>query len=237
MFMVFQEMGGGASLGQPLPNYEDLEASATLGTNIINSELIGTKTLAEVTDIVGSAFFSTDAAPFMVEIAASGKWPVYPDDGYMNRFGETTQPLLMFNGTLDPQTTLGMAQPTGDYYKGSNQTFVVMPDAPHGVVFTSLTIEGVSEYLTGSAEYLTSTCGYQMMQAFIADPTVAIDMSCMGELSPIDFSNTSEANEVLSYLVFGTDDMYDGTVEAGSYAQMPPRPVNPLPVRMGRSFK
>lgn len=227
-FAALQGMVGGASLTQVLDNYQDLEASATLGTHIINSELSGDSTLEEVQAIVDAAFFSTDAAPGMLEISESGVWPIYPDDGHMNRFGDTTQPILMLNGTLDPQTTMAMAKPAGDYYKGANQTFVEVPEAPHGTLFTSFTPTTLYEYFSGSQDYFTTTCGYQMFEGFVFDPTQPIDKTCLGNLAPLDFTSTSDMNRAISSYLMGTEDMYEGEASPMSLLQAPIRPANPL---------
>ncbi|MBU1510339.1 alpha/beta hydrolase [Myxococcota bacterium] len=204
-----------------------LDASYTLGTNIITSELLGTLSLAEVQAIEDAAFFSSDGSVDMVRMSAEEIWPKYGDDGHMNRFGATSTPLLMLNGLLDPQTTLAMAVPARDYYTGANQTFVEVPYAPHGIAFVSFTDDAMAAYMQGSYEYLTMTCGFTMMEAFITDPTAAVDSSCLSALYPLEFSADSELNMALSSAYFGTSDMYEGSVQKSAAAPFTP-PLNPV---------
>lgn len=228
---IQQMMGGGMSLFDYLEKYEDLEASATLGTHIINSELVGSRTLAEVQAIVDEAFFSTDASPFMKEVEQSGKWPKYPDDGHMNQFGATSTPILMMNGSLDPQTTMAMAIPSGEYYTGANQTFVEIPYAPHGVIASSLTNAAEMDYLSGSGDYLMKTCGFMMMEGFVIDPSQPIDTTCLQDLSPLDFGIENYMNMALAMYLMNTNDMYDGIAGDTAFAApLPPmvQPVAPL---------
>jgi len=204
-----------------------LDASYTLGTNIITSELLGTLSLAEVQAIQDAAFFSSDGSYDMLRMSAEEIWPKYADDGHMNRFGDSSSPLLMLNGTLDPQTTLAMAVPARDYYTGAHQTFVEVPYSPHGVAFVSYTDAAMAAYLQGSYDYLTLTCGFTMMEQFIADPAGAVDSSCLAQLYPLEFSSDSEINMALSSAYFGTTDMYEGSVQKSSSPAFVP-PINPL---------
>lgn len=219
--------GHGGGFATPLRRYEDLDASFTLGTHIINTELLGEMTGAEVQAIADGAYFSTDSSPEMVRVLESGLWPRYPDDGHHNRFGETARPVLMLNGSLDPQTTMAMAQPSGDFYQGPNQTFVEVPFSPHGTIYASFTAESLDSYMSGSEDYLTRVCGFRIMESFIRDPEAAPDTSCLADLVPVEFSADSMLNQGMSWSVFGTDDMYEGElVKAGLRHEMPPR-LNP----------
>jgi pimeloyl-ACP methyl ester carboxylesterase len=227
---TLQQAMGGASL--PLsPSFvgeDQLDGSMTLGTHVIVAELLGTKTHAEVQAIVDAAYFSADASPSMLEMAESGAWPVTPDDGYMNRWGETATPLLMLNGTLDPQTTLAMAQPAGDHYVGAHQTFVAVDYAAHGVLFASHTNASVQAMMQGSYDYMFEICGYRMFEGFVADPTAPIDTTCLADLYPLEFSAQSPMNQYLSSYLLGTEDMYEGGVTRTARPDRPPFALNPV---------
>ncbi|MBU1069229.1 lysophospholipase [Myxococcota bacterium] len=69
-----------------------------------------------------------------------------------------------------------------------------------------------------------------MMEAFITDPTAAVDSSCLSELYPLEFSADSELNMALSSAYFGTSDMYEGAVQKSSPAPFTP-PLNPVRAR------
>jgi len=227
-FDAIQQMMGGGGFLEFIENYEDLASSSTLGTNIIISELVGERSLQEVQQIVDEAYFSTDASPLMKEIELSGEWPKYPDDGHMNRFGESATPLLMMNGSLDPQTTMAMALPTGEFYTGAHQTFVEFPYAPHGVLASSLTADGEMELMMGSVDYLLSTCGFLMFEAFVTDPKIPLDMGCISELAPLDYGTSSYLSMGLAMYLLGTDDMYDGQAGSSVFPVPIPRMVQPL---------
>jgi pimeloyl-ACP methyl ester carboxylesterase len=75
----------------------------------------------------------------MGQIWETGLWPIYGDDGYFEKFADTDVPILMLNGTLDPQTPLSIAEPTAAIFNGPHQQFITVPWSPHGVLFNSYT--------------------------------------------------------------------------------------------------
>lgn len=227
-FEAMQQMSGGGGASTPLPEGATLDASLTLGLHVILAELLGSMSYADVQAIADAAYFSTDGSPGMLQVAESGVWPVVPDDGYMNRWAETATPLLMLNGTLDPQTTLAMAEPAGAHYTGAHQTFVAIDAAPHGVLVSSQTYESVQAMFEGSIEYLTRPCGFRIMESFVADPTAAPDTTCLGELYPLEFGTASPLNRYVSAYLFGTEDMYEGPPMRGPSSPRPRLFWNPL---------
>ncbi len=134
----------------------------------------------------------------------------------------------MMNGSLDPQTTMAMAKPSGDYYVGANQTFVEVPYSPHGVIFSSLSTVAEEEYMSGSPDYLTHTCGFMMMEGFIIDPSQPIDTSCLQALAPLDFGPDNYMEMALSMYLFDTSDMFDGQAGDTAFATPLPRPIQPI---------
>jgi hypothetical protein len=95
----------------------------------------------------------------------------------------------MLNGTLDPQTPLKVATPTGEHFQGKNQHFIVIPYAAH----TTLTQSPMD------AEY--HSCGAELILQFFRDPKKPIDQSCVDLVLPLDFRGVASISELL----FGTD--------------------------------
>ncbi len=214
-----------------LDDFDDLDASYTLGTLVLLSELWDNTPLQDLQDIVDAAYFSLDEGPFEGEIAQSGQWPTYGDDGYFDQLADTDVPLLMLNGTLDPQTTLAMAQPAGEHFTGAHQTFVTMPYSAHGVIFQSYTDDSIDSLIDDLDDYgyIMKTCGMRIMYDFLDDPEAALDTGCVSEVYPLEFSGDSELNQWLSAALLGTEDMWEGAPTKA------PRPTLPQPLR--RSYR
>jgi len=149
--------------------------SQPLSTNIALSELISSPkpTAAEVRANVTDLVASIDAGPANAD--AIDVWPIYEPDGYFGQYAETSVPMLMLNGDLDPQTPLRVAQPMGDHFQGPNQNFLVIPYSPH----TTLTQSYVDED--------GNTCGADLAGQFFADPAKTLDLTCLSEVEPPNF--------------------------------------------------
>jgi pimeloyl-ACP methyl ester carboxylesterase len=170
-------------------NTTDTTFSTPLFANIALSEL-SEDPLPNAEDVsanVESLYASVDAGANLAPAIAT--WPLYHRDEYYGKFAKTSVPLLMLNGTLDPQTPLKVATPTGEYFKGENQHFIVIPYAAH----TTLTQSPMD------AEY--HSCGAELILQFFQAPTKPIDPSCVDLVLPLDFRGTADVTKLL----FGTD--------------------------------
>ncbi|MFT3774235.1 MAG: alpha/beta fold hydrolase [Minicystis sp.] len=120
-------------------------------------------------------------------------WPRYPRDEYFGQWGDNNLPMLMLNGDLDPATPIWIASAAAEHFKGPNQTFVTLPRAPHNAIGASpISADGTS-------------CGAELVLAFLADPTAPLDTSCKDQILPVKFAGASW----LAQKFFGTDDMFD----------------------------
>jgi pimeloyl-ACP methyl ester carboxylesterase len=174
---------------------ESTSFSAGLSANIILSELSARPmpTADEVTANVDPLIASVDAGPKMADAITA--FPLHDRDRYFGSFGATDVPLLMLNGTLDPQTPLSVAEPAGDFYRGTNQHFVQIPYSPHTTLTQSL--------INGSGD----TCGAELARQFLDAPTAPLDMSCLSLVLPLDFSGSADITE----LIFGTRSPWNDT--------------------------
>jgi hypothetical protein len=209
---------GGLAAGDYIDDFGDLDASTTLGTLVLLSELWNFTPYDQLMDIINAAYFSIDLGAWMGEISDWGQWPTYPDDGHFGEWPQTAKPILMLNGTLDPQTTLAMAQPAGEHLTAAHQTFVTVPYSAHGVVFQSYTSASVDLLVANQDGYVMETCGMKLMYQFLDDPTAALDTSCLDDLNPLEYSADSPLNQWVSDILFGTTDMYEGVPAAGKRA-------------------
>lgn len=116
-------------------------------------------------------------------------WPRYEVDRYDNGFANTTVPMLMINGSLDPATPLADAERVGAHFDGPGQTFVTIEGGGHGF----------GAPLDGG-----SSCAQAMIEAFVVDPTQPVD-DCGSRVVPPDFEGTPE----LANAAFGTADLWD----------------------------
>ncbi len=175
---------------------EDLLFSGILNRHIGLSELtrMPLPTADEVAAHVESLRFSLDAGPEFVQLADLG-WPTYPHDAYTGELPTTDVPMLMMNGTLDPQTPLAVAERTGRHFNGDNQTFVVVPFATHSVLDQSP--------IERETDGTILTCGQLLVEQFLADPRASIDTSCTDDVMSPDFTNPA-----LSEALFGLTDPF-----------------------------
>ena len=163
--------------------------SQVLSANIALSEMSEKPlpTQAAIAANVSNLAASLDAGPRLS--GAIGSWPTYPLDAYVGQFAETTVPMLMLNGTLDPQTPIAIARPTGDHFTGTYQQFVEIPYAAH----TTLTQSPIDAN--------NNTCGAELIRQFLAEPTATLNTSCLDFVLPLDFSGSLKLTQAL----FGTD--------------------------------
>jgi pimeloyl-ACP methyl ester carboxylesterase len=146
---------------------------------------------AELEARVAPLFFSKDLA---LANPNHDVWPIYPPDEYVWAFPETQVPVLMLQGTLDPQTPRDLAVVTSEHFTAPHQTWTLVPGSPHGVALQS-------PVMTAGAD----TCGMQIIWSFLADPMGTPDTRCLADLAPVSFSFPAETNQ--HYL--GTDDLWE----------------------------
>jgi pimeloyl-ACP methyl ester carboxylesterase len=105
-------------------------------------------------------------------------WPRTPHDEFAGQTAQTTIPLLLLQGGLDPQTPRKYVDAFSAAFSAPGQHYVVFPDSPHGVAFQ-----------TPKASDPTRTCGMDLVLQFAGSPAAALDLSCQSDLAPIDFSD------------------------------------------------
>ncbi len=146
-------------------------------------------------DLADNAFGLLD--PDLEALAPS--WPVYPPEPLADRFPDVDLPMLLANGTLDAQTPLEEALVARDHYAAANQTFIIVPGAPHGAI-------GGEAWSEPSLP-----CSVQITEAFVREPTATLDTSCLDDVDPVSFEPTADAAD----LFFGTPDAWgDGDLAA-----------------------
>jgi pimeloyl-ACP methyl ester carboxylesterase len=112
--------------------------------------------------------------PYLASIASS--WPKVAHDSYYGQWPSPQLPMLILQGTIDPQTPFGAV--VKPHYSGPNQYFVEVARANHVVLLSSPMVDPVED-----------TCGVKIMQSFLADPSKPPDTSCIAGMAPLDFGN------------------------------------------------
>jgi pimeloyl-ACP methyl ester carboxylesterase len=118
-----------------------------------------------------------DADSTIAQVEEYKKWPRYKRDEFVGKYADTATPILMMNGSLDPQTPQDFADAIAPHYTKPNQTYVVFPRAAHGVIHQSPTGH------SGSAE----PCGTTVWRQFVANPTSKLDTSCTSKILGHEF--------------------------------------------------
>ncbi|WP_437574115.1 alpha/beta fold hydrolase [Sorangium sp. So ce887] len=193
---VFTHLAG--LLLAPLP--EPLPASLrffspVLRNNIMLSELWADpppsvsetqEFLAQANVVIG---LTDDAA------AIRESWPRYTPDAYAGQWATTSVPLLLLHGELDFIPS-AIPEAVESHFTGPNQTFVMLPRAPHG-------LESPTDLMGGS-------CDRELLLQFLADPEATLDTSCTEQVLPLEFS----VDPGLSAAYLGTEDAWEGDPSA-----------------------
>lgn len=144
------------------------------------------------------------------------KWPKFKRDEYVDKFADTDTPVLMLNGTLDPQTPDFYAKAMNDGLKGKNKQLILLPGAAHGTV-------NQAPMFTGGM------CGMELAGQFFVDPKAKIDPACIGLLVPVAF--TLPPMLVAQFL--GVKDLFENDAKTDSLtapkAVWPEKPWSPVP--------
>ena len=166
----------------------DLNAFHTLGNHINFSELWEDPTAAQEVDLA-TALFTAGGMSSASELAAL--WPTYaaPERDVI---AETTTPALLLMGELDPQTPPSTGAPLAERYQQIEQTVVVIERGAHNLI--------VNSPLQGTEE----TCGSQLLEQFLAQPSATLDTSCATMTLPLVF----DGQPALSQDLMGTSDRW-----------------------------
>ena len=180
-------------------------ASDMLGRNIAFSELEPSPapTKQELANLLDGAVFTTQDASLRDEYDS---WPKYAHDPWVGNYPSSSAPILMMNGTLDPQTPEEFADIVAPHYPRAFQGLVVFPRAAHGVIEQS----PVSSQLPSTSP-AKPTCGMNLWSQFLKSPTRTLDTSCTGQIQAHDFAGNPE----LAQHFFGTESMW-GTEPASA---------------------
>ncbi len=179
--------------------------SPLLGGHILRSELWDMDgTQDELDAFVGSLIAAS--GPASLPSGTHEAFTPYPEPALATGFATTSVPMLMMNGTLDPQTPLAVARPMASAFTGPGQTFVELDRAAHFVLFGSAYADDVFD-----------SCGWDLMQQFIADPTATPSTGCSGDGAALDFADDSVAS-----FLFGTRSLFSGGASEGERPPVDP---------------
>ncbi len=119
----------------------------------------------------------------------------YKDPAYGNKWATTDQPMMMFQGGLDPQTPRDQADRVGQRFMGSNQHYIVFEQATHA-------FEKATRYYRPPLG--ERDCYVDLWLTFMANPKMTPDLSCVANTQPIDFN---PQDEVIAQIL-GTMDVW-----------------------------
>jgi hypothetical protein len=150
--------------------------------------------LQEQIDLDQSLLFSGDIQTQFT--TAYPIWQEYPPDQFRNLFPNTSIPVLVLEGELDPQTTHAWGVHASKHYTRPGQMFVSVPYAPHGTVFFS------------PQERSLLPCGLEIMVSFMLSDGLKPDLSCLDSLTLPDFDGVTPGTIALSKAIFNLTDMW-----------------------------
>ncbi|AKU90717.1 putative exported protease [Vulgatibacter incomptus] len=129
-------------------------------------------------------------------------WPLYTVPAELKRWAPVTMPMLMINGTLDIPTPMEDIEGIEAVFTGPAQTFVRVPNEGHSAIM--------------------ATCPLSIVKAFVQNPSVRPDLSCLSGLETINLRGTSS----LARQAFGTTDMWENP-GAAAPTVLPDEPTDP----------
>jgi pimeloyl-ACP methyl ester carboxylesterase len=171
---------------RPITIYDRLQAPL-LGLHIGLSELWTEPSppLDELLEVIEGATFSTELAARFGPRRQD--WPRYQPDELDGRWAEFSGPMLLINGTLDPATTIELAEEVAGHFE---RDLVAVPGGTHSWLAP----------LPGGG-----SCSLGLFAEFLADPSARLDTSCVDQIVPLEFGDYPE----LAAGVFGTSDIWD----------------------------
>ncbi len=165
-------------------SYWRQEMSDTLGRHLFLSELVyeppgGGMGLEEILE-VEAGLLSTRYLNYY-NTAQLAFWPVYELDDAFGSWAPPELPVLVLQGDLDYLTPLVNVADAAEQLGGAHQHVVVLPGVRHGAMFESPMDEAFETH-----------CGFDIVMAWLQDPTAAPDASCAADILPIDFSGNAD---------------------------------------------
>lgn len=168
--------------------------SAILGLQIVRSELLS-KPLPSAEELKkkDKSYIIADRVGLLSAEAIEHIKPV-PPDTYVGKTAKTSIPMLMMNGSMDPQTPLEPARAMEKAFTGPFQTFVAIPYAAHGVVAQSPLQINTSQH-----------CGMIVFNQFVKNPKQKLDTSCINKLLAPNYGGSA----AIAKYMFNTADFWD----------------------------
>jgi len=184
----------GASIDGNRAVNDGLGRSNVLGKYIAMSELWDPQTAPTPAQAEASLDSYTMALGVEWEMAnLQATWPFFELDAYHDVLPAYRGPLMMMQGGLDPATVTSEAQKLENEYTGTGQTWAFFPFGAHGLVTTTYTAGG-------------QLCGYDLVRSFMDDPAADLDLGCIDDVLPPDFTG----DPATSLVLFGAEDPWEG---------------------------
>jgi len=192
------------------PEPEEL-SSDVLGFHIAFSEMMPSPMLgrAALAKMYEGAVFAKDD-PSLYDAYES--WPKYARDEHVGSYATASTPMLMLNGTLDPQTPQEFGEEVASHYRGPLQSFVLLPRAAHGTLYQSPV----------STKSSDDACGMIVWKQFLGAPTRTLDTSCAARILPHDFSD----NQPPAQSFFGVASLWGAPARGVAPASVPVAPAH-----------
>jgi len=204
--------------------YSDIGFDPLLASNIQYAEMTSIKSgPAEngtaLTDSAVNAVVQMYSAASLSQIPPSRtSFASYQPDEYAYRYPNVSVPLLILQGTLDPQTGFWNAMHGVGRYSGAQQHLVVLPHTAHGTSFPG------RSPTTDPGE---PSCGMMIFASFVSRRGASLDDSCLSRLRPPDYSGVSAISRTLVRVHFGESAEFWG--EGAPLPFLASEPPSPAP--------
>jgi pimeloyl-ACP methyl ester carboxylesterase len=171
--------------------------SQVLSQHILLSELVESPlpSLADIQANVASLYVSLDVGPRLLQYYEQG-WPTYVPDPDAAQYPNSTVPLLMLGGELDPEAPPSLSSLPAQHYTAPYQTLVSVPYSAGGVLAQSP--------IRLDEQDTVRTCGEELIQQFFAAPNALLDRRCTQRVLLPDFAG----DPGIAALLFGSESVW-----------------------------
>jgi hypothetical protein len=141
-----------------------------------------------------------NAGTGILDLIRSTEFPIYPRSPLANSYPDTSVPLILTSGDLDPQTPYEWARAAAMHYHRDHQQLISIPFAVHASIYPGRSLV---------ADLLPFDCTMRIAASFFNSSGLHVETSCVEHLVELDFGGELEATRAISRSYFGRDSLWD----------------------------
>ena len=141
-----------------------------------------------------------NAGTEILDLIRKTKFPKYPRSQLANSYPNTSVPLILTSGDLDPRTPYEWARAAAMHYHWDHQQLITIPFVVHASIYPGRSLV---------ADLLPFDCTMRIAASFFNSTGLDVETSCVEQLIEPDFGGELEATRAVSRFYFGRTDLWD----------------------------